>query len=171
MISQKRMNIRPLFFGFLTKDWCQTQHAFLVRNNFPHKQQQARTGIFQIGLLFARFPKKLWNLRNHDSHAPATKQVPGCRRLFLLSKVQALYDLEPHVLSFDKSTFFSTPFAERTTQSNQQLQTYVDYFHDLIHDSVTQAADMGPNFRPINDYFALPPEPQVLTSDLNETAP
>ena len=46
----------------------------------------------------------------------------------------------------------------------------MEYVYDLIHDSVKQATDMGPNFCPINDYFALPPEPLILNCDLNETA-
>ena len=75
----------------------------------------------QIGLLLGKTPQKLWDLQNHDGHAPATKNVQGYRRLMLLSKVEALYDLEPHVLSFDKDTFYSTPFTEQQTQSNQQL--------------------------------------------------
>ena len=88
----------------------------------------------------------------------------------LLSKVQALYEQEPFVLSLDKSVFFGVPFSERQTQSNAQLKTYVDYYTKLIKDSVKQAADMGPNFRPINDYFTLPPEPIIHNCDFNETA-
>ena len=34
---------------------------------------------------------------------------------------------------------------------------FIDYYYKLIHNSVCQAANMGPNFRPINNYFALLP--------------
>ena len=114
--------------------------------------------MLQIGLLLARFPKKLWDLRNHDCHAPPAQQVPGYRRLMLLSKIESLYDLEPYVLSFDKETFFPISFEERKTHSNQQLQSYLDFYKKLILDSVKQAADMGTNFRPIHDYFRVIPE-------------
>ena len=127
-ISLKRLNICSLFFGFFTKKWSRVQHNFLIRNQLPHDKKEACTDIFQIGLLFARLPKKLWDLRNHDRHTLATKQVSEYIWLLLLSKVETLYNLEPHVLYFDNNTFYSTTFAECQTQFIQQLQTYVDYY-------------------------------------------
>ena len=177
-ISQKRLRVRPLFFGMFTKEWVRMQHAHLKRNHLPHDKNQARTGIMQIGLLMIKVPKKLWDLRNHDGHAPPERQVPGYRRLMLLSKVEALYDLEPWVLSLDKTAFFGTSFEKRKTQSNQQLQSYLDFYTRLVHDSVKQAADMGANFLPINHYFALPPpepnadyDPNANNPDITEIAP
>ena len=76
----------------------------------------------------------------------------------LLSKIESLYKLEPYVLSFDKATFFPITFEERKTHSNQQLQSYLDFYKKLILDSVKQAADMGANFRPIHDYFRVIPD-------------
>ena len=87
----------------------------------------------------------------------------------LLSKIESLYDLEPYVLSLDNSTFFSIPLAERHTHSNQQLQSYIDFYKKLILDSVKQAADMGSNFRPIHDYFqVIPEQPQTYIQDPND---
>ena len=157
------------------KTWARTQHSYLQRNHLPHDKNQARTGMLQIGLLLVKIPKKIWDLRNHGCHAPPAREVPGYRRLMLLSKVEHLYEFEPHVLSFDKETFFSVPFSERQTHSNQQLQSYIDFYKTLIQDSVKQASDMGANFRPIYDYFRINPEnpPEYIPDpeDIIEIAP
>ena len=156
--SQQQMRKWPLLFGMFTKEWPCLQYLYLKRNLSPYDKQQARIGLLQIGLLLAKMLKKLWDLRNHDCYVPPSKQVPSYQQLMLLTIVKSLYELKPHILSLDKATFFSILFSNRHTHSNQQLQSYSNYYKKLIHDSIKQAADMGANFRQIYNYFRINPE-------------
>ena len=66
--------------------------------------------------------------------------------------------------------FFSTPLQTRQTQSNAQLESYIEYHEALIKDSIQQAEDMGPNFRPIIAYFP-PHDPPTLPLPPRQLAP
>ena len=121
-----------------TKEWCRIQQNFLQHIHLPYDKHQAWMGITQNGLLLVKIPIKLWDLCIHNCYNAPTKQVPGYCKLILLFIVEALYNLESHVLSLDKST----------------QQQFTDFFSKLIHNSGKQAAGMGPNFHSINNYFA-----------------
>ena len=138
------------------KDWIRTQHTYLRLNSLPHNKNQARTAFTQISLLLTKIPHQLWDIRNSEAHAPPTAEVPGYRRLLILSKVEALYAQEDQVLNIDRH-FFQTPWSEMKTRSNTALQQFHTYYAPLVSKSIERALDMGPNFKPIDSYFCQTP--------------
>ena len=150
------MGVRSVFMSFFVKEWARIQHDYLCNNFYPHDKNQATTAITQIGRLLSQIPHQLWDIRNSEAHAPPTPEVPGFRRLHLLSQVESLYDQEDKVLYIDRH-FFQTPFAEMKTKSNTQLKQFHTYYAPLVSKSVERALDMGPNFKPINSYFPSAP--------------
>ena len=108
----------------------------------------------QIWLVLAKVPKALWDICNTEAHAPPAPSVPGYCRLMLLSKIESLYEKENKVLAIDHH-YFSTPLEEMADLSNTQLNQYITFFAPLISQSVKKAAEMDPNFRPIEAYFPL----------------
>jgi hypothetical protein len=69
--------------------------------------------------------------------------------------VTALYESAPFMLSADR-VIFEIPLESWHLQSKSTLQSFYSWASPIMKLSITKAADMGGNFRSIDQYFQKP---------------
>jgi hypothetical protein len=99
-----------------------------------------------------------------------TKNLPLCftllcKHLHLLAQVMALYELAPFMLSSNRA-IFEIPLEARQLQSKSTLQSFYSWASPIVKLSITKAADLGANFRSIDQYFQRPIPPELLKTIL-----
>jgi hypothetical protein len=148
-------------FGFFHLSWTTLQHRYLVHMHLPCNKNQATTTIKTwINLIFTAL-HDLWLLRNEHLHGTSPQSLHSYKRLQLLVDIGDLYSKKGLLLASDRD-ILSKPVEHWDSQSTTSLRSFLAFAKPIVSISIRQAADMGSNFRPIEDYFRRPIPQHVI---------
>jgi hypothetical protein len=95
----------------------------------------------------------VWLARNLALHGDdTTTQLLSYRHTQLLLDIQVLYDQQDSMSAAD-CRLFTQPYDYWLTKLTSQLKTFLLRMKPTVKTSILQAADMGANFRTIDNYF------------------
>jgi hypothetical protein len=87
----------------------------------------------------------------------------------ILLDIQVLYDQQDSMLAADRR-LFTQPYDYWLTKPTSPLKTFLLRMKPSVKTSILQAADMGANFRTIDNYFP-PAIPQLASSRASHQSP
>ena len=157
--TQLTLEADSLLYGLLSTDWVKLQQRYLVARNLPHTKNEAQRAFKRITLDLLLHCHALWLLRNQHLHASNPNLATSYKKLHLLVQIKELYDSAPRMLQADKA-MFATDYDVRSTFNTAVLQRWYRWAKPLVAQSIKDAAELGKNFRYIDDYFRpeIPPE-------------
>jgi hypothetical protein len=158
--SQRSLGTDSLMFGFFHTSWIQLQHNYLGFRKLPRHKHQATTTIKTWANLIFTALHELWLLRNEHLHGSSPQSLHSYKRLQLLGEISDLYAQKGMMLASDRD-ILSQPIEHWDSQSTTTLRSFLAFAKPVAAISIRQAADMGPNFRTIDEYFR-PPIPQHI---------
>jgi hypothetical protein len=153
--TQEEIGADSILFGYFSHDWVKLQHRYLTACSLPSSRNQASRGIKAIILQLMEQCHACWLLRNLHLHGTDPRNTSSYKHLHLLAQVTALYELAPFMFSTDRA-IFEIPLEARQLQSKSTLQLFYSWASPVVKLSITKAADMGANFRSIDQYFQKP---------------
>jgi hypothetical protein len=158
--SQRALGDDSLMFGFFHRSWIHLQHRYLLHMGHPCHKNQATTALKSWSTTIFQSVHDLWLLRNTHLHGSDPTSLHSYKRIQLLLEIAALYANKGKMLASDRD-ILSKPLEHWDDQSTTSLRSFLAFAKPVAQISLKQAADMGANFRPINDYFR-PPIPQHI---------
>jgi hypothetical protein len=150
--SQQRIGWDHLFYGHFATEWIPLQHQYLAFAKKPNNKHQASSFFKELTSKLWATPHSLWLQRNEHFHGPPTTALHSIKRLHLLSKISALYDSGPSMLSSDRS-ILDYPLADRTYHSTTSLRNFLLFAKPIIRRSIKDAVTLGSNTKMIDIYF------------------
>jgi hypothetical protein len=152
---QVELHPDSIFMGCFSTEWTRLQAAHLARNKYPCDKRQAETGIRALLIHLLEHVYNVWLARNLALHGDdTTTQLLSYRHTQLLLDIQVLYDQQDNMLAADRC-LFTQPYNYWLTKPTSQLKTFILRMKPTVKTSIIQAADMGANFRTIDNYFPL----------------
>jgi hypothetical protein len=160
---QQALHADSVFMGCFSTEWLRLQEAHLRLNHLPRATGQAALGLCMITTYLLDIVHSVWLQRNTALHGDdSTTKLLSYKHTQLLLEIQDLYDQESSMLAADRKLFVH-PYEYWLSQPTTQLQTFLRRMRLTVKTSITQAADMGSNFRTINTYSPPPFPMRSLT--------
>jgi hypothetical protein len=159
--TQEEIGANSILFGYFSQDWVKLQHRYLTTRSLPLSRNQASRGIKAIILQLMEHCHACWLLRNLHLHGTDPRNTSSYKHLQLLAQVTALYESAPFMLSSNRA-IFEIPLEARQLQSKSTLQSFYSWASPIVKVSITKAADLGANFRSIDQYFQRPIPPEIF---------
>jgi hypothetical protein len=159
--SQRSLGDDSHMYGFFHVSWIQLQNRYLGHMHLPRNKNQATTAIKAWILLIFDGLHDLWLLRNDHLHGNSPASLHSYKRLQLLTEINQLYAQKDLLLASDRD-ILSQPVEHWESQSTTSLRSFLAFAKPVATISIRQAADMGSNFRPIDDYFRRPIPQHVI---------
>jgi hypothetical protein len=159
--SQRSLGTDSLMFGFFHTSWITMQHRYLGFRKLPRNKNQATTTIKNwVHLIFSSL-HELWLLRNEHLHGRSPQSLHSYKRLQLLGEIVDLYAKKGLLLASDRD-ILSQPVEHWESQSTTTLRSFLAFAKPVATISIRQAADLGSNFRTIDEYFRRPIPQHVI---------